>query len=462
MRALICAMVAACVASSAAAQVERLAGEWGGALDAGGQRLRLQFSLARQADGSVAGTMVSVDQGGARVPVQARALRDTAFRIEAQAVQGAFQGRASARGDTLTGRWEQGGGTLPLVLVRGAVAAAPARPQEPKRPFPYREEEVSIQSVPGVRLAGTLTIPHGRGPFPAAVLISGSGPQDRDETLLGHRPFLVLADYLTRRGIAVLRYDDRGTAKSTGDFASGTSDDFARDAEAAFRFLAARPEVARGRTGLIGHSEGGLIAPMVATRTRGVGFVVMLAGPGLRGDTLLVLQGAALQRASGASEEAIRSSTRQQRALLQAIVAGGDSAAMTQRVREALLAAMTPAEAAAAGTLDPLPPQVQRAMTPWFRFFLAHDPVPTLRRLTVPTLALNGSLDAQVTPRENLAGIEAALRAAGNRDFRVVELPGLNHLFQTARTGGFAEYAQIEETFAPAALELIAVWVLRR
>jgi pimeloyl-ACP methyl ester carboxylesterase len=458
------AAMAVAFASGAAAQgnAARLPGAWNGAIDAGGTRLRLSVEIERREDGSLGGTLVSVDQGGARVPVKVLPRGDT-VRIEMVGLPGAIQGRLSANGDTLAGSWEQGGAAVPLTLVRGAkTAAAPARPQEPKRPLPYREEEVAFQSVPGVRLAATLTLPQGRGPFPAAILITGSGPQDRDEALLGHKPFLVLADYLTRRGIAVLRYDERGVGRSTGSFETATSEDFARDTEAALAFLAARPEIARRKIGLVGHSEGALIAPMVAARSNGVAYVVMLAGPGLPGDSLLRLQGAALMRASGAGEELIRQSDATQARILGAVRAGGDSAAVVRRVREALLAGMTPAQRASAGTLDPLPPNVQGVLTPWFRYFLAYDPQPALRRLKVPTLALNGSLDLQVPAKPNLAAIDAALRAGGNRDFRTVELPGLNHLFQTARTGLLTEYGQIGETFAPAALEAVASWIVQR
>jgi hypothetical protein len=405
----------------------------------------------------LSGTLVSVDQGGARVPVTVVPQGDTAVTVETTGV--AIRGRLSANGDTLVGAFEQGGAKIPLTLVRGAAVAAPSRPQEPKRPFPYREEEVSFASVPGVRIAGTLTLPQGSGPFPAAVLITGSGQQDRDESLMGHKPFLVLSDYLTRRGIAVLRMDDRGEGGSTGNFAASTTADFANDVEATVRFLAARPEVARNKVGLIGHSEGGVIAPMVATRSPGVAYVVMLAGTGIPGDSLLRLQGAAILRASGASEEMVKRQGEVQGRVFAALRGGGDSAAVARRVR----ASLTPEErAAAATTPDSLPPSVRPLLTPWFRYFLGYDPRPALQRLTVPTLALNGSLDVQVPAKENLGAIDAALRTAGNRDYRVMELPGLNHLFQTARTGGPAEYATIEETMAPAALEAVASWIVQR
>lgn len=460
MRSLLASIFATLALASTAAAQSGLEGAWSGTLNAGGARLRLTLDIARQADGTLAGTMVSVDQGGTRMPVRVLPRGDTAVRIELVGVPAAFRGRVSANRDTLAGAWEQGGAALPLTLTRGAGnTAARARPQEPKPPFPYRAEEVSFASVPGVRIAGTLTVPRGNGPFPAAVLITGSGPQDRDESLMGHKPFLVLADYLTRRGVAVLRMDDRGVGGSTGNFATATSEDFSRDVEAAVRFLGTRREVARAKIGLIGHSEGGVIAPMVATRGPGVAYVVLLAGTGVPGDSLLPLQSAAILRANGAPESVVRVQGEQLRRLYAAVRAGGDSAAVATRVR----ASLNPMERAmGANAPDSIPPQLAQLLTPWFRYFLTYDPRPALRRLTVPTLALNGSLDLQVPARENLPAIEAALRAAGNRDFRIVELPGLNHLFQTARTGSPTEYAEIEETLAPAALEAVASWITQR
>src|SRR5688500_17261672 len=229
------------------------------------------------------------------------------------------------------------------------------RPQVPRPPFPYRAENVTVQSVPGVRLAGTLTVPQGAGPHPAVLLVSGSGPQDRDESLMGHKPFLVLSDYLTRRGIAVLRLDDRGTSASTGTFAGATSDDFARDAEAAVRWLRARPEVADDRVGIVGHSEGGLIAPLVASRTRDVAFVVLLAGPGTPSAELLMAQGALISRAGGDAEREIERTTALQRELFTAIAAEADSAALHGRLREiasAYQASLTPEERAEPGNSD--------------------------------------------------------------------------------------------------------------
>jgi hypothetical protein len=461
-------LVAALVAAPAAraqAPDDRFVGSWRGTLQtASGVSLRIGFDVQREPDGALGGSMVSIDQGGIRLPVRL-ALRGDTLVAAVPDAQATFT--AVAARDSLVGRWAQGAGSLPLALGRvaasGTAVATLRRPQEPKPPFPYRTEEVAVASVAGVRLAGTLTLPEGRGPFPAVVLVSGSGPQDRDETLLGHRPFAVLADHLARRGIATLRYDDRGTARSTGDFAAATSADFADDAEAAVRWLRARPEVARDRVGIAGHSEGGLVAPLVAARTRDVAFIVLLAGPGLPGDSILLLQQGLIARAQGMPAPTVDQLVATNRRFFAAVRAGRDSADAARRVSalvDEVVGGLPEGQRDAQRTQ--LGGGARQLLAPWMRWFIAHDPRPALRRVQVPVLALNGALDLQVPPRENLEAIGAALREAGNRDVTLAELPQLNHLFQTARTGAPSEYATITETFAPAALERVSTWILER
>jgi dipeptidyl aminopeptidase/acylaminoacyl peptidase len=322
---------------------------------------------------------------------------------------------------------------------------------------------VTIPSVPGVQLAATVTLPAGAGPFPAVVFVPGSGPHDRDETIVGHRPFLVIADYLARRGIASVRYDDRGVGKSTGDFGRATLADLADDAEAAVRFARTVPGVAPDRVGILGHSEGGLIGPMVAARSRDVAFVVMLAGPGVPLDSLLLLQGAATARAEGVPATTITTGTAMRHRLFAAVRGAGDSADAAARVQAALqesLAGESPATRDSAAALPR--PMVGQLLSPSFRYLVRYDPGPALRQVRVPVLALDGTLDTQVPAAEDLAAVAAALKAGGNRDFETVALPGLNHLFQTARTGAPSEYATTDETVAPAAMERIAAWIARR
>jgi uncharacterized protein len=447
-----------------AAQQSPLVGGWGGALEVQALRLRLTLTVA-DSGGALRARFVSVDQDASVFPATVTVRGDSAI-FEAAQIGARYRAVLVGR-DTLRGEWVQGPGTLPLTMVRGAdVGMVVRRPQVPRPPFPYRAEEVTVPSVPGVTLAGTLTLPQGAGPHPAVLLVTGSGPQDRDETLLGHKPFLVLADYLTRRGIAVLRLDDRGTGASTGVFSAGTSDDFAQDAAAAVRWLRARPEVADDRVGIVGHSEGGLIAPLVASRTPEVAFLVLLAGPGIPSSELLMMQGALISRAGGDTEREIERTTAFQREMFTAIATTADSVALRAQLQEIgrrFQASLTPEERARPEASDAtITAAINTLVSPWYRWFLRYDPAPALRATRVPVLALNGALDLQVPADENLAAIQRELAAAGNRDVTVEKLPGLNHLFQTAGTGAPSEYAQIEETFSPAALQRIGDWILQR
>ncbi len=329
------------------------------------------------------------------------------------------------------------------------------RPQNPAKPYPYREEEVSFSSNGQIVLAGTLTVPSGTGKFPAAILLSGSGPRDRDESLAGHQPFLVLADALTRAGIAVLRYDKRGFGKSTGDYASATAEDFASDAESAIAYLKTRPEIDGGKIGLVGHSEGGILAPMVAMKSRDVAFIVLLAGPALKGEDTLLLQSRLLATAAGMSDEHVEASLAFNRQAYALVREEKDPAALEKRIKELVEAS------GLSGAMPPaaLEQQIRMMNSPWFRFFLDYDPVPALEKTTCPVLALDGEKDLQVPPKENLPLIEKALKAAGNKDFTVKEMPGLNHLFQHSPTGSPTEYGEIEETMSPEVLSMVSEWI---
>ena len=364
---------------------------------------------------------------------------------------GVFEGKIASDRASITGTWTQSGmsGALVLTPVKEGAAPAAKRPQNPVKPYPYRDEDVEYENkAAGIKLAGTLTIPEGKGPFPAVVLITGSGPQDRDEALLGHRPFLVLSDYLTRKGIVVLRVDDRGVGKSGGKFDTATTADFATDTEAGIAYLKTRPEADGRKIGLIGHSEGGMIAPMVAARNRDVAFIVMMAGPGVPGDQILLEQSRLIAEAGGASHEEALKQGAQLRELLALVKADNDTAATDRKLREKL-AGVPEAQAKA---------QIDRLNTPWFRYFPDVRPEGGAGKGEMPGAGSERGEGLQVPPKQNLPAIRAAL--ANNKSAEIEELPGLNHLFQTAKTGSPMEYARIEETISPVALEKIASWIL--
>ena len=429
----------------------------------GALSLRVAFNVT-MASGSYTATMDSLDQGAKGIPVTRVDAANGSITLEVKSANGAFTGALAADGLSISGTWSQGGGTLPLVLLKQAGPVALARPQDPVPPFPYTSTDVTFTDAKaGVTLAGTLTMPPGKGPFPALVLVTGSGPQNRDEEIMGHRPFAVIADFLTRAGIAVLRYDDRGVARSGGTFATGTTMDFADDAEAAFTFLAARPEVDPKRVGIAGHSEGGLIAPIVAARNPAVAFIVLLAGPGLRGSDLLLAQAAAIGRASGESDATVAWAAALNAKLYGIAMQQGDVATIRDTAKKAYLDAITGAPLTdqqktearnnAEATVAPL-------LTPWFRMFLALNPADYLSKVRVPVLALNGTRDLQVPADQDLAAIRAALDAGHNTYYKTVALDGLNHLFQHTATGLPSEYSSISETFAPEALRALRDWIL--
>jgi fermentation-respiration switch protein FrsA (DUF1100 family) len=430
-------------------------GAWMGTLDTGAMKLRVVFHIVNTEDGLTA-TMDSLDQGMKGMPITSVTHAGTTLKIEAKSMGGLFEGKIAADLSSIDGNWSQGGGTIPLVLkpVKDQAELELKRPQNPVKPYPYRDEDVSYDNhLQHVTLAATLTVPQGKGPFPAVLLITGSGPQDRDESLLGHKPFLVLSDYLTRHGIAVLRADDRGTAKSTGDFATATTADFATDAEAGIAYLKTRSEVDPHKMGLIGHSEGGVIAPMIAARNKDVAFIVMMAGTGVPGDQILIAQGEAIQIASGKSPEEAARGTAKRREMFALVETEKDDAVLKTELKEKMAGDVPDAQVGM---------QIKQITSPWFRYFLTYDPAPALRKVTCPVLAINGALDTQVPPKLNLPIIRKTLEEGGNKHFEIDELPGLNHLFQTAKTGSPAEYAQIEETMSPVALDKMATWILQQ
>lgn len=439
-------------------------GIWQGALDVGGSNLRIVFHVVKAAGNSLGGALDSPDQGAMGIPVSKVRVSNDSVLFEVAAVGGAYEGRMSGDRTTIEGKWKQSGAVLALTLNRTATAIEVKRPQEPKPPYPYRAEEVSYENrTEGVKLAGTLTLPQAGGPFPAALLITGSGQQDRNEEIAGHKPFLVIADYLTRRGIAVLRVDDRGVGGSTGGVSGATTADFATDVRAGIDFLKNRRDINPNRIGLIGHSEGAIIAPMVAAQSNDAAFVVMLAGTGFTGDEVVESQLQLIEEADNVPSAKVKLDVELSRALHAMVKSGTDSASIDAKLREHLRAAISEwGEDLRKNGIDPetaIEKQTKALLQPWFRYFLAYDPIPALGKVRCPVLAMGGALHLQVPAGKNLEAIEHALKNGVNRDCTIKLLPGLNHIFQHAKTGSPREYAQSEETFAPEALTAMGDWI---
>jgi uncharacterized protein len=444
---------------------------WIGSFRMGPFEAVVQFRIEATAAGETRAFFDSISEKRTNLEAQWR-IEGQELHFEVPSVRATYRGDLNAERTRAEGRLQQGGRDRELTLERQTSVYQPkhtweTRPQRPEGPFPYSAHEVKVDNArDGVAIAGTLTIPAGAGPHPAVVLVTGSGPQDRDETLMEHKPFLVLADYLSRRGIAVLRCDDRGTGASSGDFSSATSADFADDAAAAVDFLRADARIDRARIGLVGHSEGGLVAPLVAADREDIALVVLLAAPGLPGATIAREQSVTFSRAEGASEAMVKL----QQAVVDAVVtlaegetSDADLRGEIERAVADLVAALPDEEREIASRARA---QFQALIpawtTAWFRFFVRHDPAAVLRRVHCPVLALAGSLDVQVAPTSNLAEIERALAQGGNEDHQAVELPGLNHMFQACESGAMSKFLENPQTFNPLALETIERWIAER
>jgi len=442
---------------------------WKGAV--AGMEFFVIFTPADDGSGFTA-TLAIPLQGLSDAPLANVVYTDTeiVFTLEIAPPDGAtWRATREPGAETASGELTQGAAQVPFTMemIGADEVVELVRPQTPEPPFPYSEREVSYTNpADDTELAGTLTIPDGQGPFAAALLITGSGAQNRDEELLGHKPFLVIADHLSRNGIAVLRVDDRGVGGSTGDPAVANTEDFVGDVLTGVAFLSEQPEIDAGRIGLIGHSEGGIVAPMAAARSDDVAFILLLAGPGLPGEELMVMQLAAVQRSIGRPEENVERQMAAQKNLLELAGSGADFAAVRQAVAELTEIQLSTAPEGQRPSGEELSTAIDREaqglMAPWWQFFLTFDPRTALREVECPVLALNGTLDTQVPWAENLWAIDDALTEGGNSDFITRELEGLNHLFQSATTGSPTEYMAIEETFSPIALDAMTEWILAR
>jgi pimeloyl-ACP methyl ester carboxylesterase len=431
-------------------------GHWLGTLAAGPVKLRLALHLT-QTPAGFAATLDSLDQGAMGLPGKPT-VAGRSITVEVPTVAGTFEGNLGEGGREIAGVWKQGAASLPLTFTKVDAVPEKLRPQDPSKPYPYQEEEV-VYPGHGVKLTGALTLPRGNGPHPAVLLLTGSGAQDRNESIMGHRPFLVLADYLTRRGFAVLRMDDRGVGGSTGNLSASTEEDLTADALAGVAYLKSRSQIDPRRIALAGHSEGGLVAALAASRSRDVALVVLLAAPGIPGDQIILRQVETAVRGAGLPAGRAAESIAVQRKVLDIVLSEKDDAAALEKLHHTLapMLALMPESARKAKENE-----LRLATTKWYRSFVATDPRPALAALHAPVLALNGELDTQVRADENLAAIGAALKSGGNRDYRTMKLPGLNHLFQKAPSGAITEYRDIEETINPSVLRIVGDWLAVR
>ncbi len=447
---------------------QSITGDWYGTLSVNGGSIPLVFHITKGGD-TYTTTFDSPDQGAHGLATDKTTVTGNQLTIEASTYRITYTGTFLPDSDKIRGTFLQGLVTLPLNLGRtpAAIPVAPivARPQDPKD-FPYKQEEVVFTNPKGGdQLAGTLTMPSNGKATKIVILITGSGPQNRNEELkpMNHRPFLVWSDWLTRNGIAVLRYDDRGTAKSTGDFTTATSADFADDAEAAITYIQSRADLKGLSIGLMGHSEGGMIAPIVAARNKAVKFIVLLAGPGVPVTELMLKQVDDQLRLGGATTDQIQRSLATYKKVYAEIVAHLELPAPQLLQRVDTIAAVDlrtfPKEDLHGQSIDQIIKANAVLVTPWYRYFLAFNPADYLIKVKCPVLALDGTLDMQVNAEANLAAIKSGLQKGGNKNFTIVKLDGLNHLFQKAATGSVPEYGQITETVNPIVLQTVSNWI---
>ncbi|MDP4264710.1 MAG: alpha/beta fold hydrolase [Bacteroidota bacterium] len=440
-------------------------GIWEGKLNVGVE-LRIVFHIQQNASGGLHATADSPDQSAYGLKCDTTFVTAEGLTIEMHNLNASFSGKL-INDSTIEGIFTQGAG-LSLNLKKVEKPSERKRPQNPQPPFPYKSENIEFDNADkSLHFGATITIPPGKGPFPAAVMITGSGPQNRDEEIMGHKPFAVLADALTKKGMVVLRVDDRGVGKSTGKFSEATSADFAEDVNTSLNYLLSRPEVNKKKVGMIGHSEGGMIAPMVASQRKDINFIILLAGPGIKIADLMTEQNIAILGSVGVSRAAQDAYRPLYKEVMSVILNAPDTTTALRDATSALKKWL-------AGTNDTLAKQLgfatekdQQRLTAmlvkefsnkWFKYFLAFDPAPYLQKLNCKVLAINGSRDIQVISSSNLAGIRAALKKSPSKSYQVIELPGLNHLFQTCVKCTTQEYGELEETFSPAALQTITEW----
>ena len=452
------------ILSIVSAYSQDISGDWSGTAKRGNKEITFVFNI-EQENSTYSSTMSVPTFRISGIKPSATTFTNGTLIVDGSNVGMNYEGVFNNEAQQFEGTYKEGGIQMILNLKKGAVKTEDLRrPQEPVKPYPYYDEEVVFENTEAeITLAGTLTLPSKKGKFPVVILISGSGPQDRDESFMGHKPFLVLSDYLTKQGIGVLRFDDRGHGESTGDFGNATTEDFSKDVLSAITYLRTRNDVDINNIGLIGHSEGGIIAPLVANNSKDVAFMVLLASTGISGTELSVMQSKTLRQFPVKDEVAYEKNTR--KAI--AIVTSNKSDLEIKNeltthyntfIRPILTSLNVPEEKINLF----IESQLKTSLKPWSRYFLQYNPADEIEKLQIPVLSLNGTKDTQVNAKTNQEGIRKALIKGNNQDYKIVELKNLNHFFQECETGKMDEYRKIEQTFSPTALKEISNWILKR
>ena len=446
---------------SSSVSAQDISGTWHGKLSIPTGSLTIVFHISQTKQGAYVATLDSPDQGANGIKTQTTSFNDSTLIIQIPVIHASYKGKLN-NDNTINGTFTQGM-PFPLNLKKGETSR-PKRPQEPQPPFPYRSEEVTVKNErDGIYLSGTLTLPEKGTKFPAVVMVTGSGAQNRDEEIMGHKPFFVIADYLTRNGIAVLRCDDRGTAASQGNHATATNEDFATDTEAMVNYLRSRKEINAKKIGIIGHSAGGIIAFIVAKKDPSIAFVVSLAGAGVRGDSLMLKQVELISKSQGMPDavwQGMKPSIRNRYAILQQTDKTPEE--LQKELYADVTQTMSPEQLKDLNTIQQLSAQISSMTSPWYLHFMRYDPAQDLKKLKCPVLALNGEKDIQVDAAMNLTAIQKRISGNGNKNVTVKAYPNLNHLFQTCEKGTLAEYGQLEETINPEVLKDIIEWIRKQ
>lgn len=441
-----------------------ISGDWNGEAKRGEKLITFVFKIEKE-NSKYSSTMSVPTFRVSGIKPSTTTFIDEKLIIDGSNVGMNYKGIFNKESQQFEGTYKEGGLEMTLNLKKGAIKIEDLRrPQEPVKPYPYYEEDVVFKNIEAkVSLAGTLTLPNKNEKFPVVILISGSGPQDRDESFMGHKPFLVLADHLTKQGIGVLRFDDRGNGESTGDFGNATTEDFSKDVLSAITYLKTRNDVDIKNIGLIGHSEGGIIAPLVANNSKDVAFMVLLASTGISGTELSVMQSKTLRQFPVKDEIAYEKNTRKAIAIVTSNKSDLEiKNELTTHYNAFIKPILTSLNVPEEKINLFIESQLKTSLKPWSRYFLQYNPADEIEKLQMPVLSLNGSKDTQVNAKINQEGIRNALIKGGNKDYEIIELENLNHFFQECETGNMDEYRKIEQTFSPTALREISNWIFKR